>query len=220
MEKLVQRCGGTVEPFFSREITCILCLRDHLSSPEPAEYKKHCVHESCTSGLGLKQLMSAKKCLQGTASIADCAIRFNIPIILTWRLESLLVAETGHNHASASSKPKVYKIRQPFLKVEDVSRKYRPLIYTPRVWPLPFIQTPASSPFDNHHGDYHKMKSTARPIGGYCENCKVKYSSLNDHLASKKHQGFANDDSNFEKIDAVISLGVKFADFLAVHKKQ
>ena len=48
----------------------------------------------------------------------------------------------------------------------------------------------------------------------------VKYSSLNDHLASKKHQDFANDDSNFEKIDAVISLGVKFADFLAVHKKQ
>ena len=136
----MQRCGGTVEPFFSREISCILCLRDHLSSPEPAECKKHCTHKTCTSGLGLKQVLSAKKCLQGSASIADCAIRFNIPIILTRQLESLLVADTGQIHASASSKPKVYKIRQPFLKVEDVSRKYRPIIYTPRVWPLPSIQ--------------------------------------------------------------------------------
>lgn len=219
-EQIVQRCGGTVEPFFSREISCILCLRDHLSSPEPAKCKNHCTHKTCTGGLGLKQLLSAKKCLQGSASIADCAIRFNIPIILTRQLESLLVADTGQNHASASSKPKVYKIRQPFLKVEDVSRKYRPLIYTPRVWPLPSIQTSKSSPFDKHRSNYHEMTSTARPIGGYCENCKVKYSTLNDHLASKKHQDFANDDSNFEKIDAVISLGVKFADFLAVHNKQ
>ena len=42
----------------------------------------------------------------------------------------------------------------------------------------------------------------------------VKYSYLNDL------QDFANDDSNFKKIDAVISLGVKFAEFLAVHIKK
>ena len=42
----------------------------------------------------------------------------------------------------------------------------------------------------------------------------IKYSYLNDL------QDFANDDSNFKKIDAVISLGVKFADFLAVHIKK
>ena len=97
---------------------------------------------------------------------------------LTRQLESLLVADTGQNHASASSKPKVYKIRQPFLKVEDVSRKYRPIIYTPRVWPLPSIQTSTSSPFDEHRSNYHQMTSTARPIRGYCENCKVKYIQL------------------------------------------
>ena len=118
--------------------------------------KKHCTHKTCTSGLGLKQLLSANKCLLGSASIADCAIRFNIPIILTRQLESLLVADTGQNHASASSKPKVYKIRQPFLKV-DVSRKYRPIIYTPRVWPLPSIQTSTSSPLDKHRSNYHEM---------------------------------------------------------------
>ena len=48
----------------------------------------------------------------------------------------------------------------------------------------------------------------------------VKYSTLNEYLGHKTHQDFANDDSNFEKIDAIISLGVKFADFLAVHKKK
>ena len=39
---------------------------------------------------------------------------------------------------------------------------------------------------------------------GYCENCRVKYESLEDHIVSEKHMEFADDDLNFESIDYLI----------------
>ena len=39
---------------------------------------------------------------------------------------------------------------------------------------------------------------------GYCENCRVKYSSLSDHVLSERHLSFAENDLNFEAIDSLI----------------
>ena len=39
---------------------------------------------------------------------------------------------------------------------------------------------------------------------GYCENCRVKYESLDEHILSEKHLSFANNDLNFEAIDCLI----------------
>ena len=39
---------------------------------------------------------------------------------------------------------------------------------------------------------------------GYCENCRVKYESLDEHILSEKHLCFANNDLNFEAIDCLI----------------
>ncbi|SCU97430.1 LADA_0H06260g1_1 [Lachancea dasiensis] len=46
----------------------------------------------------------------------------------------------------------------------------------------------------------HHVKMTS----GYCENCRVKYECLDEHIGSEKHQEFAHDDLNFEPIDALI----------------
>lgn len=46
---------------------------------------------------------------------------------------------------------------------------------------------------------------------GYCENCRVKYESLGEHILSEKHLSFANNDLNFEAIDCLIDkLGFQF----------
>lgn len=46
---------------------------------------------------------------------------------------------------------------------------------------------------------------------GYCENCRVKYDSLDEHIVSEKHLNFANNDLNFEAIDCLIEkLGFQF----------
>lgn len=39
---------------------------------------------------------------------------------------------------------------------------------------------------------------------GYCENCRVKYESLDEHIVSEKHLSFANNKQNFEPIDSLI----------------
>lgn len=52
---------------------------------------------------------------------------------------------------------------------------------------------------------------TAQPVkketvknSGYCENCRVKYESLEQHIVSEKHLSFAENDLNFEAIDSLI----------------
>lgn len=40
---------------------------------------------------------------------------------------------------------------------------------------------------------------------GYCENCRVKYDHLEQHIVSEKHQAFAQNDWNFEMIDSLIN---------------
>lgn len=47
--------------------------------------------------------------------------------------------------------------------------------------------------------EYQKEK---RP--GYCENCRQKYEDFDDHVLSKRHRRFAQDDGNFDKIDELL----------------
>ncbi|KAG0677225.1 hypothetical protein C6P41_000744 [Kluyveromyces marxianus] len=55
-----------------------------------------------------------------------------------------------------------------------------------------------------------------QPIGkqnpGYCENCKVKYDSLETHVNIERHTSFANKDSYFEGVDAMIQCVRQFRD--------
>nr|XP_031864403.1 uncharacterized protein CI109_000317 [Kwoniella shandongensis]KAA5531475.1 hypothetical protein CI109_000317 [Kwoniella shandongensis] len=39
---------------------------------------------------------------------------------------------------------------------------------------------------------------------GYCENCRLRYSDLSVHMASKKHRRFATNDENFEELDRLL----------------
>ncbi|KAK8858776.1 hypothetical protein IAR55_003006 [Kwoniella newhampshirensis] len=39
---------------------------------------------------------------------------------------------------------------------------------------------------------------------GYCENCRLRYSDLSVHMASKKHRRFATNDENFEDLDRLL----------------
>ncbi|SCV01728.1 LANO_0F13234g1_1 [Lachancea nothofagi CBS 11611] len=47
-------------------------------------------------------------------------------------------------------------------------------------------------------------KNDVKLGAGYCENCRVKYECLAEHIESEKHLEFAHDDMNFEAIDSLI----------------
>lgn len=47
-------------------------------------------------------------------------------------------------------------------------------------------------------------KKEATKNAGYCENCRVKYDCLEQHILSERHQSFAQNSLNFEAIDSLI----------------
>ncbi|KAI1078814.1 Dfp1/Him1, central region-domain-containing protein [Whalleya microplaca] len=49
-----------------------------------------------------------------------------------------------------------------------------------------------------------KKKCDLRP--GYCENCAEKYEDFDEHIVSKKHRRFAEDDDNWVELDDLLSL--------------
>lgn len=53
-----------------------------------------------------------------------------------------------------------------------------------------------------------KLTAPIRPLknSGYCENCRVKYASLDQHILSEKHMSFADNILNFEAIDSLIDI--------------
>ncbi|QLQ80455.1 hypothetical protein HG537_0D04550 [Torulaspora globosa] len=58
------------------------------------------------------------------------------------------------------------------------------------------VLTPANTP--------QTIKKETVKNAGYCENCRVKYEHLDDHITTEKHQMFAQNDYNFELIDSLI----------------
>ncbi|QEU59304.1 Dbf4 [Kluyveromyces lactis] len=55
-----------------------------------------------------------------------------------------------------------------------------------------------------------------QPIGrqtaGYCENCKVKYDSLDAHVSTERHIAFAKKDEHFQGVDSMIQCVQQFRD--------
>lgn len=44
-----------------------------------------------------------------------------------------------------------------------------------------------------------------RNSGGYCELCKVYYTSLRTHVVSNSHQAFVTDPANYAQLDSLIN---------------
>lgn len=48
-----------------------------------------------------------------------------------------------------------------------------------------------------------KMPMTKKP--GYCENCRIKYEDLNEHIKSRTHRRFATQSSNYTELDDLLA---------------
>lgn len=123
-------------------------------------------------------------------------------------------------------------LKSPYLKVEDVSRKYKPM-YVQHVQSLSFGLTehlpppcPEKRPEpkeNNKTKEPHKVSSGAlkvpeppvalRPspwgalneLQGYCECCLEAFSDQAEHLLSDKHQRFLQDTSNYSVLDQLMA---------------
>ncbi|XP_030302042.1 protein DBF4 homolog A isoform X1 [Calypte anna] len=120
------------------------------------------------------------------------------------------------------------KLKNPCVKVEDRSRRYRPFyLHFPSFPVLNYCVPKPYSPFevDKKHSSVQKQtqpkqrnkinsdKDHETPLHlpqkdkkkrGYCECCGKKYEDLQTHLESEQHQKFARS-SQYQVIDDIIS---------------
>ncbi|XP_030908269.2 protein DBF4 homolog A isoform X2 [Melopsittacus undulatus] len=129
------------------------------------------------------------------------------------------------------------RLKNPFVKVEDRSRLYRPFYLQLPIFPvLNYCVPKPYSPFevDKKHPSVQKqMKSKQRtkinsdkdcgtPVQlpqkdkkrrGYCECCGKKYEDLQAHLESEQHRNFAQS-TQYQVVDDIISKFVyKFVEY-------
>ncbi|KFP90118.1 PREDICTED: protein DBF4 homolog A [Apaloderma vittatum] len=125
-------------------------------------------------------------------------------------------------------KSRTGRLKNPFLKVEDKSRQYRPFYLQLPSFPfLNYCVPKPYSPFevDKKHPSGQKQtqskqrnkinsdKDCGTPVQlpqkdkkkrGYCECCGKKYEDLQTHLESEQHQNFAQS-TQYQVVDDIIS---------------
>ncbi|XP_017731566.1 PREDICTED: protein DBF4 homolog B isoform X1 [Rhinopithecus bieti] len=132
--------------------------------------------------------------------------------------------------AAESRTRKVARLKAPFLKIEDESRKFRPFHHQFKSFPeISFLGPKDVSPFEAlttlgsmHHTRESKdgeprLRSAARTMPrrkkGYCECCQETFEELHVHLQSAQHQGFALEAHPYAEVDRIIAqLSHSFVD--------
>lgn len=210
IEESLKRAGATTEYFFSKDVDCIITDRKHVNpttSITEMSSSSSATNPTKTGGASATRMA-------GTANILVVAQKYRIPVIpleICGCLKSFCLDRTGLAHTTQLASPsnagyKIYKLKAPYFKCEDLSRKYRPLVYQ---W--------NGSPFQCKPTLNRRHKTTA---SGYCENCHTRFTDLHSHLAGAKHQSYAQNENNFKGIDERIAAGTSFKDFVAEMRKK
>ncbi|XP_065522516.1 protein DBF4 homolog A isoform X4 [Lathamus discolor] len=136
-----------------------------------------------------------------------------------------------------TQKSRTGRLKNPFVKVEDRSRLYRPFYLQLPIFPvLNYCVPKPYSPFEvdkKHPSGQQQTQSKQRtkinsdkdcgtPVQlpqkdkkrrGYCECCGKKYEDLQTHLESEQHRNFAQS-TQYQVVDDIISKFVyKFVEY-------
>ncbi|NWR28863.1 DBF4A protein, partial [Tachuris rubrigastra] len=139
-------------------------------------------------------------------------------------------------HVTAQ-KSKTGKLKNPFIRVEDTSRQYRPFYLQLPSFPfLNYCVPKPYSPFEvdkkypsgqkqtqsKQRNKINSDKDCGMPVQlpqkdkkkrGYCECCGKKYEDLQTHLESERHQNFAQS-TQYKVVDDIISkLVCEFVEY-------
>lgn len=91
-------------------------------------------------------------------------------------------------------------LKKPYIKVEDKSRKYRPLVLEMNEWPFitKILMNKCTSKVDR----VSKYKANTNR---FCEHCNCKFNDLNLHLQSTEHKNNVSKAGVWQKLDDLIS---------------
>ena len=182
----LQKSGAEVSNFFHKNITHLItsqhCIRMDKESRRRNSAKLSTVPSS--RGALILSKTSGKK---EQISIFEQAKMFNIEIILVEEISLPLAERSGKNIPSRKktrskrakeikNQVQVRSLKEPFLKVEDHSGIFRPLVLEMKEWP------DALTMFSREENTVETtVKKRDRRIS-YCELCEYRFLDLNSKL--------------------------------------
>ncbi|XP_056404308.1 protein DBF4 homolog B [Hyla sarda] len=236
LTKAICSLGGIIESFLSRDVNYVVTgnrkatvttigdsgERKGSSSRHPTKEKIEKTPYSRGKQL-LRKVVHSQEC----SSVLSSARSWGVSILHVDELLEFLEVFTqrrankpaeGKGSCAAGQKVKVGKLKSPFLKIEDQSRKYRPIHCSFSNFPECSFISSNRSPFETPRtNSTHKDRDPRelnkdefeRPQNwdksGYCECCQLTYTRLSEHLISEQHCLFAFNASNYKVIDDITS---------------
>ncbi|XP_015443491.1 protein DBF4 homolog B isoform X1 [Pteropus alecto] len=171
----------------------------------------------------------------GKAGVIQCARPEMMMHVQQLSLDALCAKKQGPKKPEGtcpaeSRTRKVARLKAPFLKIEDESRKFRPFHHQFKSFPeISFLGPKDGSPFeapttldrshctrepkDREPSPQSAARTVPRRKKGYCECCQEAYEELHGHLQSAQHQAFALEAHPYAAVDRIIAqLSHSFAD--------
>ncbi|XP_075702463.1 protein DBF4 homolog B [Rhinoderma darwinii] len=229
--------GGVIESFLSKDVNYVVTRNKKAAdvahgasssrkggrSQPPTTEKIERIPYSRGKQL-LKKVVQTQEC----SSILTSACSWGVCILHVDEVLEYLECSTQRraNRSTAGKGPggigqtlKVGKLKTPFLKIEDQSRKYRPIHFSFSKFPECSFISSDRSPFETAHtnNSTHKDRDPGEQEkdeeertlnwekSGYCECCQTAYAKLSEHLISEQHCLFALNASNYKVIDDITS---------------
>ncbi|XP_063054010.1 protein DBF4 homolog A isoform X2 [Engraulis encrasicolus] len=130
------------------------------------------------------------------------------------------VKVTPGGRTSSQKHNGVRRISKPFVKVEDASRRFKPLyLHMANMPACNFSSAPPASPFyqeerkPNTHmpekpggkGKQRRLEGREKRKNGFCECCAVNYDKLQAHVKGERHQSFVAAGHHYQRLDALIA---------------
>jgi len=210
IKTFLSECGARVTEFLDKNVDLIIVgqrvTKNELLTPNSTSQSR--VHQIIKATMG--------KAKYGSCSVAEIGKRWNIPLYDYKVLLKMCWLPRQKQVESSNTKIlQAEKLKAPFIKVEDRSRRYRPEFVEMKSIPVIDFDAPLpQSPFETW---YKKNVSTCRKkvslIAKTCELCFGTYTDLDTHLMSVRHTSAAKDDSLFVGIDSLIARGTTFEQF-------
>lgn len=156
-----------------------------------------------------------------------CYIEQKKKELYSLKKSSTSVRDGGKNVNIGTQKTRKGRLKKPFVKVEDISRLYRPFYLQLTNMPIinysvqkpcsPFdIDKPSSIPKqtqvklrirkdgDKCGGTPVQLQLKEKKKKGYCECCLQKYEDLETHLLGEQHRNFA-ESNQYQVVDDIVS---------------
>ncbi|XP_069808531.1 protein DBF4 homolog B [Dendropsophus ebraccatus] len=237
LTKAICSLGGVIEGFLSRDVNyvvtgnrkaAVIAKGDSGGSKGGASKPPTTEKIEKTPYSRGKQLLKKVVQSQECSSVLSSAHSWGVCILHVDEVLGYLEFSTkrrankpneGKGSGGAGQTLKVGKLKSPFLKIEDQSRKYRPIHCSFSNFPECSFISSDRSPFETArtNNSTHKDREPGeqdkdefeRPQNweksGYCECCQTTYTRLIEHLISEQHCLFAFNASNYKVIDDITS---------------